>query len=179
MLVLMTFIAEILQVLGITQPSVAIRRVMHMTVASDGSTVLATTTFSLSDFLCQQFPFSTLQKHAVLIRRVPCRQTSSFRRNRKSAVSVSMQHFSNFANKSQNDTPTYQEVISEGVQDMDLLTIKEAAEQLRLSTATVHKLIEAGKIPAYRFGKATRIPKVEFDRWMASSKVQQETHDDC
>ena len=62
---------------------------------------------------------------------------------------------------------------------MDLLTIKEAAEQLRLSTATVHKLIEAGDIPAYRFGKATRIPKVEFDRWMASSKVQQEIHDDC
>ena len=99
MLVFMTFITEILQVLGITEPPVAIRGVMNITISSDDSTVLATTTFSLSDFFCQHFPFSTPQKRAVLIRRVPCGQISSFRRNQISAVSLVMQHFTDSAKK--------------------------------------------------------------------------------
>jgi excisionase family DNA binding protein len=40
----------------------------------------------------------------------------------------------------------------------DLVTVREAANFLRISARTVYRLIEAGEISAVRIGKQWRIP---------------------
>lgn len=52
------------------------------------------------------------------------------------------------------------------------LTIIEAAEVLTVKKRTVYNLIERGALPAYRFGAATRIRKVDLDKFIANSKVK-------
>jgi excisionase family DNA binding protein len=49
-------------------------------------------------------------------------------------------------------------------------TPTEAAGFLRLSRATIHKLIGAGKIPACRYGRAVRIPW----SWLQAQALQAE-----
>lgn len=44
------------------------------------------------------------------------------------------------------------------------LTVKETAEILRLSTATVYKMIRHSTLPAVKVGKEQRIPKVMLKR---------------
>ena len=40
-----------------------------------------------------------------------------------------------------------------------LLTVTEAAAELRLSPMTVYVLVEQGELPAVRYGRAVRIPR--------------------
>jgi excisionase family DNA binding protein len=44
-------------------------------------------------------------------------------------------------------------------------TVKEVAELLRISTATVRKLIKDGEIPMLMFGAQWRIPKKAFNQY--------------
>ena len=55
-------------------------------------------------------------------------------------------------------------------QDLDLfaegmLTIKEAAEHLRLNRATLYRAMERGELPYYKMGKARRIPRRALRIW--------------
>jgi excisionase family DNA binding protein len=40
----------------------------------------------------------------------------------------------------------------------ELLTVKEAAELLRVNVKTIHKLLVSGDLPHHRFGRVIRIP---------------------
>lgn len=47
---------------------------------------------------------------------------------------------------------------------MNLLTIDETARVLRVSTLTVRRYIDAGKLPAVRVGKGVRVQKEAIDQ---------------
>jgi excisionase family DNA binding protein len=49
-----------------------------------------------------------------------------------------------------------------------LLTPTEVAEQLRVSTMTVYRLIKAGDLRAARIGKSFRIAEDDVDTYLAS-----------
>ena len=48
----------------------------------------------------------------------------------------------------------------------EIMTAQEVAQYLRLSTATVYKLAQAGKIPATRVGRAWRFKRELLDEWI-------------
>lgn len=48
------------------------------------------------------------------------------------------------------------------MEDPKLLTAQEAAQLLRLSEATVRRLIRQGKLPGTRIGRDYRIPRAQL-----------------
>ena len=50
----------------------------------------------------------------------------------------------------------------------DVLTIEEVANILRVSTATVRKLIKEGKLKSFRVGLQIRVKRADLDRYMNS-----------
>ena len=51
-------------------------------------------------------------------------------------------------------------------EDIALLTVREVAESMRVSTMTVYRLIRAGAIPAIRVGKHFRIRTRDLERYL-------------
>jgi excisionase family DNA binding protein len=49
-----------------------------------------------------------------------------------------------------------------------LLTVREVAGSMRVSTMTVYRLIRAGALPAIRVGKHFRIRERDLDRYLES-----------
>ena len=49
-----------------------------------------------------------------------------------------------------------------------LLTPNEVAEQLRVSTMTVYRLIKSGELPAARISKSFRIREADVDAYLES-----------
>lgn len=47
---------------------------------------------------------------------------------------------------------------------MDLLTVNETAEMLRISPGTVRRHVASGKLPAVRIGRAVRLERVAVER---------------
>jgi excisionase family DNA binding protein len=47
-----------------------------------------------------------------------------------------------------------------------LLTPSEVAEQLRVSTMTVYRLIKSGELPAARISKSFRIREADVDAYL-------------
>ena len=50
------------------------------------------------------------------------------------------------------------------------LSMNDASEYLSLSKITLHRLIQAGKIPSYKVGKKRLFDKQELDKWMKTKK---------
>lgn len=50
-----------------------------------------------------------------------------------------------------------------------LMTVAEVALVMRLSKATVYRLVQAGEIPAVRFGRSYRVPKSAVSAYIARS----------
>jgi excisionase family DNA binding protein len=46
-----------------------------------------------------------------------------------------------------------------------LLTVSEAADQLRISRASMYRLIESGDTPALQIGGSIRVDPVQLARW--------------
>ena len=46
------------------------------------------------------------------------------------------------------------------------LTLEQIAEYLQMSTSSIYKMAQAGKIPAYKVGRQWRFRKEEIDRWV-------------
>jgi len=42
--------------------------------------------------------------------------------------------------------------------NIEMLTVKEAAEMLRVNVKTIHKLLASGDLPHLRLGRVIRIP---------------------
>jgi putative molybdopterin biosynthesis protein len=57
----------------------------------------------------------------------------------------------------------------------DLLTVREAADYLRLSRAKMYALTQSGKIPSYKPGGRTLILRSDLDAHILRSKVTPET----
>lgn len=60
----------------------------------------------------------------------------------------------------------------------DLITVREAANYLRISARTVYRLIESGQIGAVRIGKQWRIPSGDLpgrDQAQPAAPVQERT----
>jgi excisionase family DNA binding protein len=47
---------------------------------------------------------------------------------------------------------------------MELLTVQETADLLKVSTVTVRRFIADGRLPAVRVGRAVRVEKVDAER---------------
>jgi excisionase family DNA binding protein len=52
------------------------------------------------------------------------------------------------------------------------LTVAEVADQLRVSTMTVYRLIKAGDLPAARIGKSYRLRPEDVDDFLARRFTQ-------
>jgi excisionase family DNA binding protein len=52
-----------------------------------------------------------------------------------------------------------------------LLTAAEVAEQLRVSTMTVYRLIRRGELPAVRVGRNYRVRAADLDTYLAAQVV--------
>ncbi len=46
------------------------------------------------------------------------------------------------------------------------LTLEQIAEYLQMSTSSIYKMTQAGKIPSYRVGRQWRFKKEEIDKWV-------------
>lgn len=52
-----------------------------------------------------------------------------------------------------------------------VLTVKEAAAVMRISTSSMYGLIRAGRVPHISIGKRKVIPAAPFYKWLSSSVV--------
>jgi len=50
----------------------------------------------------------------------------------------------------------------------NLLTVKEVAELLRVSTQTLYKMLEQGSIPALRIGNQWRFERQQVTDWLTA-----------
>jgi excisionase family DNA binding protein len=46
------------------------------------------------------------------------------------------------------------------------LTLEQIAEYLQMSTSSIYKMAQTGKIPAYKVGRQWRFKKEEIDKWV-------------
>ncbi len=53
-----------------------------------------------------------------------------------------------------------------------LLTVAEVADELRVSTMTVYRLVKAGELPAFRIGKNYRIKRDDLDAYLTAGAVR-------
>jgi len=54
------------------------------------------------------------------------------------------------------------------------LTLEQIAEYLQMSTSSIYKMAQKGKIPAYKVGRQWRFRKEEIDRWIEKGKLRNE-----
>ncbi len=59
-----------------------------------------------------------------------------------------------------------QGVTTVGERQHELLTVREVADAMRVSTMTVYRLIRAGALPAIRVGKHFRIRARDLDEYL-------------
>ena len=52
-----------------------------------------------------------------------------------------------------------------------LLTVRQAAEMLTVSTRTVYNLINGGKLPHYRIAKAIRVAAADVEDYLADCRI--------
>jgi excisionase family DNA binding protein len=52
-----------------------------------------------------------------------------------------------------------------------LLTAAEVADQLRVSTMTIYRLIRSGELPAVRVGRNYRVREADLDAYLESQVV--------
>lgn len=52
------------------------------------------------------------------------------------------------------------------------LTLEQIAEYLQMSTSSIYKMAQAGKIPAYKVGRQWRFKREEIDRWVERNKFR-------
>lgn len=50
------------------------------------------------------------------------------------------------------------------------LTLEQIAEYLQMSTSSIYKMAQGGKIPAYKVGRQWRFKKEEIDKWVEKQK---------
>jgi len=54
------------------------------------------------------------------------------------------------------------------------LKVKDVAELLQVSEATIHRWLDEGKIPAYRLKAQVRFSRTEIEAWMLQQRLEEE-----
>ena len=54
--------------------------------------------------------------------------------------------------------------------EIEILTVDEVADFLRLSKVTIYRLINSGELPAYKIGASWRISKSDLGRFINQHK---------
>ena len=49
----------------------------------------------------------------------------------------------------------------------DILTIREVADYLKVTERTLYRLVQDGKLPAFRVGNSWRFRREDLDRWIS------------
>ncbi len=62
--------------------------------------------------------------------------------------------------------------VAQSLSKARFLTVQEVAEQLRVSSMTVYRLIKSGEIPAVRVGRSFRVREADVDRYLESRFTQ-------
>lgn len=60
----------------------------------------------------------------------------------------------------------------------NLLTVKELAALLRVSSQTLYKMLEQGEIPAVKIGAQWRFDREKIRSWIASNESQSPRRDE-
>ena len=55
-----------------------------------------------------------------------------------------------------------------GLSKARFLTVQEVADQMRVSSMTVYRLIKAGDLPAFRVGRSFRVSELDVDTYLES-----------
>ena len=55
--------------------------------------------------------------------------------------------------------------------ELDLMTVEEVAQYLRLNPQTVYRKAKAGELPAVRIGRAIRFRRSELESWLKAVSV--------
>lgn len=61
--------------------------------------------------------------------------------------------------------------MNDGTACVDLLTVPEAAQLLRIGRNLAYELVARGEIPALHLGRAIRIPRGALEEWVAGQSV--------
>ncbi|HEY1332314.1 MAG TPA: helix-turn-helix domain-containing protein [Actinomycetota bacterium] len=61
-----------------------------------------------------------------------------------------------------------------GIERIPLLTVREVAHALRVSTMTVYRLIHGGRLRALRVGKSYRVRESDLDTYLSGRTVKVE-----
>ncbi|MDN5934626.1 MAG: helix-turn-helix domain-containing protein [Nitrosospira sp.] len=57
--------------------------------------------------------------------------------------------------------------MSTSTSEVEILTIKQVADYLKVTERTIYRLAAAKKIPAFKVGGTWRFSRVDIDRWIA------------
>lgn len=57
-------------------------------------------------------------------------------------------------------------------QDIHWLSTAEAARRLGIGARTLYRLIDEGRIPAYKFGRVIRLQEREVDAFIEAARIQ-------
>jgi excisionase family DNA binding protein len=55
--------------------------------------------------------------------------------------------------------------------DRELLTVNEVADELRVSSMTIYRLVKAGRLEAVRVGKNYRIRRSALDTYLGGART--------
>ena len=50
------------------------------------------------------------------------------------------------------------------------LTVDEVAERFHVNVTTIYRLVERGKLPAFKIGNQWRFSEVRLDQWVADKE---------
>ena len=64
--------------------------------------------------------------------------------------------------------------MSKNASEIEVLTIKEVAEYLKVTERTIYRLAAAKKIPAFKVGGTWRFRTADIDRWIAAQSEKPE-----
>ena len=62
--------------------------------------------------------------------------------------------------------------------EIEIMTVQELAQYLRLAEATIYRLAQAGEIPAVKVGRTWRFKKALIDEWFRQQATQLTNPDD-
>ena len=49
----------------------------------------------------------------------------------------------------------------------DILTIREVADDLKVTERTLYRLVQEGKLPAFKVGNSWRFRREDLERWIS------------
>lgn len=52
---------------------------------------------------------------------------------------------------------------------MDLMTVEEIAEQLRVSKMTVYRMVNSGTLPSMKIGNSIRVEREALEKYLAGA----------